>query len=844
MQKRFLLLVCVILISLTGFSQNMSSIALDSWLVLGPWMPGDTETATMSTAEALLAFDQINPSSLVPRENGSMDWGGGHSLVWRKMERPAWPAAERHRLVYFAVYLETPCFRNMRLDSSAPFPCRVFLDGEELNGGGRKGWDLGLETGKHLLLLKTVILGEQGGVNPSFRLTEAESSGIQTVKISLDPLRCISWKDLLDMPALQSLQVSDDGEQAALILSEWSGELKKQVSWLEILSARDGRILYKGWKEISPRDFSWTGISHTFSFSRSENGKTSIHTYNFSTGRESVIASGIEHFAGYWWAPGGRYLVYRTVKNSSVQTKDYKLVREIQDRSLSPRQYSSLVMLIPSSGVRRVISDSSDDFSDITISPDGKKILLAKTEEDSSQRPYSRKFFWILSTDTLKKELLLSDSWAQAAGWSPDSRSLLFLGGGSALNAAEKSTPSTGPVNEYDTDLYRYDIAARQAVNLTRSFAPSVEGAFWSPRDKRIFLKVVERDGHRLYRLNSDGGSCRSFDLPVDVISHITFSNNRTALFAGSSPNRPPQVFRFDLSSGNTQLLKGLGEFPADIRWGKVERKPIRTPGGETLDGTLYYPPDFNPSQRYPCIVYYYGGTSPVLREFGGRYPKEWYAANGYCVYVVQPSGAVGYGPDFSARHVNDWGEKTSSEISAAVRELVRSHAFIDPARIGAMGASYGGFLTQYLATQTDRFAAFISHAGISSLASYWGAGDWGYSYSAVASALSFPWNRKDLYVGHSPLFMAERITKPLLLLHGENDNNVPPGESYQMFLALKLLGKETALVTFPGQYHFILERGPRERWLKTIIAWFDRWLKDQPEFWAHLYGDPQIPEN
>jgi len=155
------------------------------------------------------------------------------------------------------------------------------------------------------------------------------------------------------------------------------------------------------------------------------------------------------------------------------------------------------------------------------------------------------------------------------------------------------------------------------------------------------------------------------------------------------------------------------------------------------------------------------------------------------------------------------------------------------------MGASYGGFLTQYLATCSDNmFAAFISHAGISSLASYWGVGDWGYTYSGIATADSFPWNRKDIYVGQSPLFRAERIKSPLLLLHGEDDNNVPPGESYQMFTALKLLGKDVALVTFKGQNHRILEYGKRLHWMHTIIAWFDKYLKKQPQYWDHLYPE------
>jgi dipeptidyl aminopeptidase/acylaminoacyl peptidase len=197
----------------------------------------------------------------------------------------------------------------------------------------------------------------------------------------------------------------------------------------------------------------------------------------------------------------------------------------------------------------------------------------------------------------------------------------------------------------------------------------------------------------------------------------------------------------------------------------------------------------------------------------------------------------VGFGQEFSAYHVNDWGMITSKEIITGVKKMLAAHPFIDPKRVGAIGASYGGFMTMLLGTKTDIFSALISHAGISALSSYWGVGDWGYSYSAVATANSFPWNRKDIYVGHSPLFMAERYTTPLLLLHGDIDNNVPPGESYQMYAALKLLGKEVALVTFNDQQHWILSHDQRVQWMKTIIAWYDRYLKGQPEYWEHLYG-------
>jgi dipeptidyl aminopeptidase/acylaminoacyl peptidase len=227
-----------------------------------------------------------------------------------------------------------------------------------------------------------------------------------------------------------------------------------------------------------------------------------------------------------------------------------------------------------------------------------------------------------------------------------------------------------------------------------------------------------------------------------------------------------------------------------------------------------------------------------VRRDFGGRYPKEWWAANGYVVYVLQPSGATGYGQPFSALHVNDWGGTTSEEVIEGTRKFLDAHPYVDADRVGCIGASYGGFLTMLLVTKTDLFAAAVSHAGISSIASYWGEGYWGYSYNAVAAADSFPWNRLDVYIDQSPLFRADQVQVPILLTHGRSDTNVPAGESDAFYIALKLLGKPVEYVQIEDQDHWILDHDKRIVWSRTIMAWFDRWLKDQPAWWDALYPE------
>lgn len=232
----------------------------------------------------------------------------------------------------------------------------------------------------------------------------------------------------------------------------------------------------------------------------------------------------------------------------------------------------------------------------------------------------------------------------------------------------------------------------------------------------------------------------------------------------------------------------------------------------------------------------YYGGCSPTERTMESRYPQHLYAAQGYVVYIVQPSGATGFGQEFSARHVNGFGLLTPDEIIEGTKKFCAEHSFINSKKVGCIGASYGGYMTQYLMTVTDIFAAAISHAGISNQTSYWGEGYWGYSYSEISAANNYPWTNPDMFHKHSPLFKADKVHTPLLFLHGSADTNVPIGESIQMFTALKMLGRETAFVVVDGQDHHILDYNKRIKWQNTIFAWFAKWLKDEPDWWNSIY--------
>ena len=443
---------------------------------------------------------------------------------------------------------------------------------------------------------------------------------------------------------------------------------------------------------------------------------------------------------------------------------------------------------------------------------------------------------------TLQADTLVAwDAYLGSASYSPDGKQLLVTGSPSAFGGIGKNCGEHPIANDFDTQAFIMDLATKKVQAITRDFNPTVSPVQWNRVDGCIYFDTTDGDCRHIYRYVPKTGGFEMLPLEEDVITSFTLANDNpvVAAYVGGGNTSTGVAYTYDTKKKvSTLLANPMKPILDKIELGQMEEWNFTASDGTEIKGMVCLPPSFDPNKKYPLIVYYYGGTTPTTRGITSPYCAQLFASRDYVVYVIQPSGAIGYGQEFSARHVNAWGERTADEIIEGTKKFCAAHPFVNDKRIGCLGASYGGFMTMYLQTKTDMFAAAASHAGISNVTSYWGEGYWGYSYNSVAAADSYPWNNPDLFTKHGALFNADKINTPLLLLHGTVDTNVPIGESIQLYNALKILGKPVEFITVDGENHFVLDYAKRELWHNSIMAWFARWLQDSPAWWNDLYPE------
>ena len=713
---------------------------------------------------------------------------------------------------------------------------RLYVDGEQVSPTDDKATAT-LMPSCHTIALKYVTTKDDKSA-PKVTVTTSDGKSLALGEPSSTTRRAYNLLDVMCAPNYPNVSLSPNGKYM-IVLKTWMNNKGKNHSERELRVAANGKLTATYQENIH-----WMPTSNKFYFTeKTAEGKTQLVTIDPQTQERNTLVSDLPE-GNFNITPDEKSLIFSLETEGRKKDPQVYDIKSPDDRQPGWRNRSSLAKYDIATGILQPLTFGYHNIWLEDISADSRYLLVAKKEERLTQRPTTLTSLYRLDLKTLQAEPLVEkDGFVNGGQFSPDGKTLLVSGSPEAFDGIGKNVDEGQTPSMIDTQLYLLDIATKKVSPLTKDFNPNVQATAWSRADGNIYLSAEDKDCLHLFRLNPKSGKFSLVNTPEEYIKSFSLAANAPEMaFTGQSASNADRLYRMNTKAMKSLLVDDLSARELkDIELGECKAWNYVNSRGDTLCCRYYLPPHFDSTKQYPMVVNYYGGCSPTSRTFQSRYPHHVYAAMGYVVLVVNPSGATGFGQKFSARHVATAGEGVAEDIIASTRAFCDEHGFVNRKKIGCIGASYGGFMTQYLQTKTDLFAAAISHAGISDHTSYWGEGYWGYSYSEVSMGKEYPWSNKHLYVDQSPLYNADKIHTPLLFVHGTADNNVPVGESIQLYTALKLLGRPTAMVLVDGQDHHILDFEKRIKWQNTIFAWFAKWLQDDDSWWKEMYGDEQM---
>jgi dipeptidyl aminopeptidase/acylaminoacyl peptidase len=724
---------------------------------------------------------------------------------------------------------------------------RLFVDGEQVAVNGDKAETI-LTPSQHTVVIKYLTRKNASSDKKSIKLTVTAANGAPLSVGDAAAKRAYNIYDVICAPNYPSVSISPNGK-FIVVRKTWVDRKGNNHSISELRNSQTNRVMATfeenvKWMPASNKlYFTQKASDSSIAGEEKQDGTLQLITINPLTMEREVLAANIPD-GWFQFTPDEKTLIYTLYTEGRKKDAQVYDVKEPDDRQPGWRSRSYLAKFDLASGVLQPLTFGYHNVYLNDISADSRYLLIGKSEERLTKRPTTLNSYYRLNLNDMSVETLIEKGeFLNSAQFSPDGKSILVSASPEAFNGIGKNVEEGQTPSMIDTQLYLMTLSDKKVRPLTRDFNPNVQSVNWSKVDGNIYFTAEDKDCVHLFQLNPKSGKFTLLKTPEEYIKSFSLASSAAEMaFSGQSASNADRLYKMNTKALKSQLVDDLSARELkDVELGECKAWNFVNSRGDTLCCRYYLPPHFDAAKKYPMIVNYYGGCSPTSRMFQSRYPHHVYAAMGYVVLVVNPSGATGFGQKFSARHVDTAGEGVAEDIISSTQAFCDEHAFVNRKKIGCIGASYGGFMTQYLQTKTDLFAAAISHAGISDHTSYWGEGYWGYSYSEVSMANEYPWTNKHLFVDQSPLYNADKIHTPLLFVHGTADNNVPVGESIQLYTALKLLGRPTAMVLVDGQDHHIIDYEKRLKWQNTIFAWFAKWLQDDASWWTEMYGDEKM---
>lgn len=523
----------------------------------------------------------------------------------------------------------------------------------------------------------------------------------------------------------------------------------------------------------------------------------------------TAVPGGIKSFK---WSNDGKLLAFVRRDPYTAEELERKQQKEDQIEVDKNYKFDRLWVYDLATQQARLITGSDVNIDDFDWSPDGRHFLARVSPTTSYNDHWYVSSIEILNASTgVVEKTLLQRSAPSAVRWSPDGRSVCF---GKRGPRGIASVPTV------------YNLETGKETLVGESYPATINNMQWEPDGKTLTASAILNTSCVFLKVDAATGSVtKPSDLQGPCEGFSVSKDGRAFAYLAETPEHPNEVYvRADkqermLTKLNPQVANWNLPTSQELSWKSSK-------DGMTIHGVLLLPPNYQKGQRYKTIVQVHGGPEEAwLSGFHGDW-YDWFVvlgSHGYVVLLPDPRGSDGQGPAFTEANYRDWGYGDFRDIMDGV-DLLISRGIADPDRLGIGGWSYGGFMTGWTVTHTDRFKAAIDGSGIADVTSMAATSDIAPSYfTEYFGELA---SHRQLYDEHSPVRFLEHCHTPTLVMVGEADDRVPVSQSEEFYNGLRFLGREVEMVRYPREHHIFAEKAHQIDSLERMLAWYDSHLK------------------
>jgi dipeptidyl aminopeptidase/acylaminoacyl peptidase len=648
-------------------------------------------------------------------------------------------------------------------------------------------------------------------------------------------------EELLKVRRVGDPQVSPDGKGVAFTIGDVNWDANKVVTQIYVMPVDGGSI-----KQLT------NGASSATSPRWSPDGKKIAYITggqiwvmeNDGDNKEQVTRISTNAAAPVW-SPDGKWIAFTSEVYPDCSDDDCNKKRDEAAEKSKVKAHITTRLLFRHwdewRDVKRthvfLVSSKGATAKDLTPGDFDSPPYAAATGVDYAFSPDGKELAYVRNPDKVEAISTNSDIY------------VVPLSGGAAKNITARNRGyDVGPIYTrdgryivyrsqatagFEADRWRlmtYDRASGKSTEITRNFDLQVEEATLSPDGNYVYFIAGERGRLPVFRVPLGGAEPQKMVPNVSAAGLQVTPDGKSLVFANSSMAMPVEIYRAEIDAGSLTALTSVNrELMAQFGLRKAEEVEWTGALGKKIHGFIVKPSNFDPNKKYPLAVIIHGGPQSAFNDsWGYRWNPQIFANNGYIAFLPNPRGSTGYGQQFVNEISADWGGKAYTDIMNGVADVLRRNSFIDRDRIGAAGASYGGYMINWIEGHNNdprfRFKVLVSHDGVYNLESMYGATEelWFTDWEFKGT----PWTNPAMYARWSPNKFVKNFKTPILIIHSELDYRVPFGEGLQLFTAAQRMGVDSKLLVFPDEGHWVLKPQNSQLWYHTVLDWLDKYLK------------------